>query len=281
MLPINSFILQLEESLLNDAPSLIAGAIKQARAKVDRLFDTTAKFDAETIAWLVNQDSELTARLLRAANPRAECEADYVCTTVEAALQRTGMSAALLLAMSDPLIKAVFKSFSTMLKIELKALLPTMLDPFKTEHVLGEVSFSGKATGLVHLRLPLVFIPVLGERLLGLTPAEMEDAATANDVIGELFNMIVGNFKSNLCDAGLQCKLSPPAITRTTASAAWRCEASIPTLTRPRSSCRARTARPGRCRARPHRPPPSCGGRRRAGPPAGAGPRSRPRRTRP
>ncbi len=185
---------------------------------VKRLNQLINKRDASTddFAKIVNQDSELTARLLRAANPRAECEADYVCTTVEAALQRTGMSAALLLAMSDPLIKAVFKSFSTMLKIELKALLPTMLDPFKTEHVLGEVSFSGKATGLVHLRLPLAFIPVLGERLLGLTPADMEDAATANDVIGELCNMIVGNFKSNLCDAGLQCKLSPPAITRTT-----------------------------------------------------------------
>ena len=52
LLPINSFILQLEESLLKDAPSLIAVAIKQARAKVDRLFDTTAKFDAETISWL-------------------------------------------------------------------------------------------------------------------------------------------------------------------------------------------------------------------------------------
>ena len=36
-----------------------------------------------------------------------------------------------------------------------------------------------------------------------------------NDVIGELSNMVVGNFKSNLCDAGLTCKLRPPAISRT------------------------------------------------------------------
>lgn len=131
------------------------------------------------------------------------------------ALERTGMSSALLLAMSDPLIKAVHKSFALMLKIELKSLLPTMLDPFKKEHVLGEVSFSGKATGLVNLRLPNAFVPVLGERLLGLTAADMEDPATANDVIGELCNMLVGNFKSNLCDAGLTCKLSPPKIDRT------------------------------------------------------------------
>lgn len=184
---------------------------------VQRLNQLLNKRDASTedFAKLISQDKDLTARLLRAANPRADSEEDYTTTTVEDALGRTGMSSALLLAMSDPLIKAVHKSFALMLKIELKALLPTMLDPFKEEHVLGEVSFSGKATGLVHLRLPSAFVPLLGERLLGLSPADMEDPATANDVIGELCNMIVGNFKSNLCDAGLTCKLSPPKIDRT------------------------------------------------------------------
>lgn len=184
---------------------------------VKRLSQLLSKRDAnvEDVAKFISQDKDLTARLLRAANPRAESEEDFTTTTVEDALARTGMSSALLLAMSDPLIKAVHKSFSLMLKIELKALAFIMLDPFKEEHVLGEVSFSGKATGLVHLRLPTAFIPLLGERLLGLTAADMEDPATANDVIGELCNMIVGNFKSNLCDAGLTCKLSPPKIDRT------------------------------------------------------------------
>jgi CheY-specific phosphatase CheX len=184
---------------------------------VQRLNQLLSKRDASTedIAKLISQDKELAARLLRAANPRAESEADYVTTTVEEALQRTGMSSALLLAMSDPLIRAVYRTFATMLQIELKAMLHNALDPFSEEHVLGEVTFAGKATGLVHLRLPKSFIPLLGERLLGLSPADIADTETANDVIGELCNMIVGNFKSNLCDAGLSCKLSPPKILRT------------------------------------------------------------------
>ena len=184
---------------------------------VQRLNQLLSKRDASTedIAKLISQDKELSARLLRAANPRAESEADYVTTTVEEALQRTGMSSALLLAMSDPLIRAVYRTFATMLKIELKAILPNAIDPFDSEHVLGEVTFAGKATGLVHLRLPKSFIPLLGDRLLGLSPADIADSDTANDVIGELCNMIVGNFKSNLCAAGLSCKLSPPKITRT------------------------------------------------------------------
>lgn len=185
---------------------------------VQRLNQLIAKRDTsvEDFAKLVTPDKDLTARLLRAANPRAKSEADYTFTTVEEALQRTGMSAALLLAMSDPLIRAVQRTFITMLKIQLNALLPTQLDPLVEEHVLGEVSFAGKATGLVHLRLPKSFLPLLGERLLGLGPDDLKDEATANDVIGELCNMIVGNFKSNLCDAGLACKLTPPNISRTT-----------------------------------------------------------------
>ena len=182
---------------------------------VKRLTQLLSKSDATStaaFAALVSQDAQLTARLLRAANPRAESEEDYGVTTVEDALQRTGMSSVLLLAMSDPLCRAVLKTFRTMLQIELQPVLPQTLDLLTVVHVVGEVSFTGKAQGRVHLHLQNGFIPLLGERWLGLTPVDMADPATAADVVGELCNMIVGNFKSNLCDAGLSCKLDPPRI---------------------------------------------------------------------
>jgi len=169
----------------------------------------------EDFAKIVAQDNDLSERLLRAANPRATCKAEYRATTVEEALQRIGMSFALLLAMSDPLLRAIFNAFQTMLNIELTAVSPKELTPLETEHVLGEVTFEGKTTGLVHLRLPCSAVPLLGERLLGLTAEDLADPGIANDVIGEMCNMVVGNFKSNLCDAGLNCKLTQPKITRT------------------------------------------------------------------
>jgi CheY-specific phosphatase CheX len=190
-------------------------SIPESVKRLNQLLTKCDATDTDDFAILVNQDPELTKRLLRAANPRADCEEDYGITTVEDALQRMGMSAVLLLAMSDPLIRALQKSFNLMLNIELKNVLPKTLDPFQFEHFIGEVGFSGKATGLVRLRLPKEFIPILGDRLLGLSVADMADEATANDVIGELCNMTVGNFKSNLCDAGLNCKLSPPKIFHT------------------------------------------------------------------
>jgi len=186
-------------------------------ASVQRLQQMIAKRDGnlEDFARLISLDSELTARLLRAANPRAKCVEDYVATTVEEALQRTGMSSALLLAMSDPLLRGIRKTFQTMLAIELTVPPYRTMKPLTTEHVLGEVSFAGKATGLVHLRLPHSTLPLIGASLLGLSADDLKDPAVADDVIGELCNMIVGNFKSNLCDAGLDCKLTPPIIRRT------------------------------------------------------------------
>lgn len=190
-------------------------AVPESVKRLNQLLHKCDATDTDDFARLVKSDADLTARLLRAANPRAESEEDYNITEVEGAVMRCGMSAALLLAMSDPLIRAVQKTFNTMLNIELKNVAPKTLDPFHFYHIVGEVNFSGKATGLVQYRLPLEFLPVLGHRLLGLSAADMQDDATANDVIGELCNMTVGNFKSNLCDAGLTCKLSPPTLLRT------------------------------------------------------------------
>jgi len=56
---------------------------------------------------------------------------------------------------------------------------------------------------------------VFGAAMLRLAPEDLDPENGLNDVLGELANIIVGNFKSNLCDAGLPCKLSPPQITVT------------------------------------------------------------------
>ena len=167
----------------------------------------------EEVARLVSADKGFTARLLRAANPRAESEEDYACTTVEDALQRTGMGIVLLVAMHDPLLCAVQKTFQTMLGAGLK--IQAAHQPFAGEHVLCEIGFAGKATGAAALRLTTPTALQVAARVLGMTPEELADPAVVDDVIGELSNMVVGNFKSNLCDAGLNCKLCPPVIRRT------------------------------------------------------------------
>lgn len=183
---------------------------------VRRLGQLVSRPDATTeqVAKLICQDRDFTARLLRAANPRAASARDYTCTTVEAALQRTGMGSALLLAMHAPLLHAVQKTFHTMLDVELTMV--TAADvPFEGEHVRCEITFAGKASGTAALRLTPPAARQVAARVLGLSPAAVDDPAVIDDVIGELSNMVVGNFKSNLCDAGLKCKINPPAVSHT------------------------------------------------------------------
>ena len=181
---------------------------------VRSLTDLVSRQDApmHDIAKLICADKELTRRLLWAANPRATCEEEYVVTSVDAVLMRAGLGCALLLAITDPLIRAVRRTFETMLAVDLKDVGPGIVPPLESEHIIGEVAFDGKATGCVHLRLAPACAQAAATTILGYAP----DAADLDDVIGELSNMVVGNFKSNLCDAGPNCKLSPPKIQRTT-----------------------------------------------------------------
>lgn len=191
--------------------------IEAIPASVQRLNQLIANQDGDLDKFtrLLNEDKELCARLLRAANPRAETEDDYVCTTVEGALGRAGIGCAMLLAMTDPLSRAVLKAFQTMLNIPLEARRAGAMEPIETEHILTEVAFAGKATGHASLRLTSASANYAAGKLLGMTVEEVEASGVLDDAIGELTNIVVGNFKSNLCDAGLNCKLSPPKISRT------------------------------------------------------------------
>jgi chemotaxis protein CheX len=184
---------------------------------VRRLTKLVASQNASTeeIAKVISSDKELTTQLLRAANPSADHPSEYTVVTVEDALMRAGTGWALTLAMSEPLTRAVTKTFRTMLGVELQLVPFIQMDPLHEEHVLCTTSFSGKATGTVSARMTLPLAREFGARLLGMTPDELTDECALMDALGELSNMIAGNFKSNLCDAGLSCQLELPVVRRT------------------------------------------------------------------
>jgi chemotaxis protein CheX len=186
-------------------------------ASVLRLTSLVARQDADLdqITKVITQDQSLTQRLLRAANPRARSDADFVITTVEDALMRTGVGCVLLLAMGTPLTLALARTFQTMLGLKLESVHPKAVTQFPGTHLLGTIGFSGKAEGRVYLRLSQEGAKRVAAGVLGLKPEELNDLAEINDAVGELVNIVTGNFKSNLCDAGLDCRLHTPKVTRT------------------------------------------------------------------
>jgi CheY-specific phosphatase CheX len=170
--------------------------------------------DLEQIAQAIAQDPALEKRLLRLANPGALTPADYTVDSVEAALFRRGIGCALLLAMSTPLALALARTFQTMLDWKLETVDLTKVEPLDSEQVLGAIGFSGKATGSVCLRMASAAAGLVATRILGLE--QPPNAGEINDAVGELLNIVTGNFKSHLCDAGLDCRLEPPKVWRAT-----------------------------------------------------------------
>ncbi len=182
-----------------------------------QLTELVSRQDAalEDVAKVIARDAELKARLLRAANPRAEDESEYGVTTVEEALMRSGLGCVFILAMGAPLMLAVAKTFQTMLSLKLEAVNPKAVRPIVGEHFLAEIRFSGKAEGAVQMRLTIEAAQWIAASILGVPVGELAEDSTVTDAVGEFANIIGGNLKSNLCDAGLGCTLSAPRITRT------------------------------------------------------------------
>jgi CheY-specific phosphatase CheX len=170
--------------------------------------------DLDEIAKIITKDKALSARLLRLANPRAESEDDYAFTTVDEALLRTGLAPVMLLAMVDPLTRAVVKAFG-MFQAPLTPGHRLSTDAFGASHVAASVEFVGKAAGIITIRLTSPIARDIAAKIIGVTPEELADQAEINDVIGELANMVAGNLKSNLCDAGFPCTLSIPEVEST------------------------------------------------------------------
>jgi CheY-specific phosphatase CheX len=174
--------------------------------------------DMDEIVKVINKDPVLRDRLLRVANPDAENVAEYAIETVEDALLRKGVGCALVLAMGTPLALALIKTAQTMLSVKLEMIDRNLAEPLEEQHMLGTIGFSGKVAGSVYLRMNLASARIVAAEILGQDPAEMTDVNEIRDVVGELLNIMAGNFKSNLCDAGLDCKLQPPEVKLSTDS---------------------------------------------------------------
>lgn len=181
---------------------------------VARLTKLVAQQDADIdeIAKLIEQDKALTQRLLRAANPRALSDEEMDIDNVQDALMRTGVGCVLLLAMGAPLTVALVKAFQTMIGMKLESVHPNSVNRFPGDHILGTIGFSGRAEGEVFLSLSLEGSKTIASVILGIPPAEVDPVTDVNDAVGEMLNIVTGNLKSNLCDAGLDCRLRPPRV---------------------------------------------------------------------
>jgi len=167
-------------------------------------------------AKIIVQDTALTERLLRTTNARAAGTDANPATTVEDALQRVGITSMLLLAVSDPLIRAVVQNVHAKLGIDLAVLRPddTKMPLLAPDHLVGAVDFVGKVTGNIKVRFPTSSTSLLRERLRDSATESPADAAPGS-LASPFYQEVFGTFVANLWEAGLGCRLGTVDATMT------------------------------------------------------------------
>jgi chemotaxis protein CheX len=106
------------------------------------------------------------------------------------------------------------KVFETMLSMKIEAESPPQRDSVTNgNHVVGTVGFAGAVMGNVNVFVSCDFAREMTAAMLGMSVDEIGSDEEVHDVVGEVCNMVGGDLKSRLCDAGLACSLSIPSIT--------------------------------------------------------------------
>lgn len=161
----------------------------------------------QEISTIIKADPALSARVMQVATRGRTMDLD-----IDSAVARIGVDQITLVVLTELLLHAVTKTFATMLSLGLEAR-ETL--GATGDQVVGCIQFKGKANGRVFLRIPCKAAQWMVPRFLG-QDLPMEPSELFPDVVGEILNIVGGNFKSNLVDAGLACSLSVPQVdTRT------------------------------------------------------------------
>ena len=110
-------------------------------------------------------------------------------------------------------LNATQEVFRTMLSMDLRIADTDASVELAGNKLVGSVAFAGDVMGNICIHVPKEFARSMAAAMLGMEADEIEEDEEINDVIGEVSNMVGGDLKSRLCDAGFPCKLSIPSVT--------------------------------------------------------------------
>jgi chemotaxis protein CheX len=102
--------------------------------------------------------------------------------------------------------------FDTMLSMKIEVFDVSSNAISEKDRIVGSVGFAGEVIGCMNIHVGYTFAKAIAGAMLGEEPTNIEEEGVL-DVVGELSNMIGGDVKSRLCDAGLMCSLSIPTTT--------------------------------------------------------------------
>lgn len=108
---------------------------------------------------------------------------------------------------------SVVETFGTMLSLEVEPITEEPPPGFGVHRMVGTLNFAGNVTGIFNVQVTVDFGRMMAAGLLDMEPDEVDLGTDVRDLLAEITNIVGGNLKSALNDAGHSCVLSTPAIT--------------------------------------------------------------------
>jgi len=113
----------------------------------------------------------------------------------------------------ERITSSVIDTYGTMLALEVEPLAEEPPPGYGIHRLVGTLNFAGAVTGIFNLQVTETFGRLMAGRMLEQEPAEVDLATDVRDLLAEVTNIVGGNLKSALNDAGHPCVLSTPSIT--------------------------------------------------------------------
>lgn len=110
-------------------------------------------------------------------------------------------------------IESIVEVFDTMVSMQIEHSDSEPQDTGDAGRLVVAVNFSGNVAGILNIQIPTDFARLMTANKLDMKPEELEGDGEIKDLLSEISNIVGGNLKSALNDAGINCVLSTPSMT--------------------------------------------------------------------
>jgi flagellar motor switch protein FliN len=114
------------------------------------------------------------------------------------------------------IVDAVIDTFDTMLSMQVQTSSSEPPQGTGKNRMVATVNFAGSAAGIFNIQVTSEFAREMTAAMRDLEPDEIESEVEIRDLLAEIANIVGGNLKSALNDAGHHCVFSTPSITHGT-----------------------------------------------------------------
>ena len=111
------------------------------------------------------------------------------------------------------IIDAIIDVFDTMVSMEVEFFDSEPPDTTSTGRMVATVNFAGNIIGIINIQVDSELSSLMMASMLDIEPEEVEDDGEIKDLLAEISNIVGGNLKSALNDAGHRCVISTPSLT--------------------------------------------------------------------